>query len=340
MKNLSKLSKIQNLLLQLVIFAATYFFIYTQVFLKNDLPELWTLLKSVALKPGYEGTISIVIGLMLCNWFLEAVKWKYLIARIEIISFSSAVQAVFTGVSISTFTPNRVGEYIGRVFFLKKASRIEGILITMVGSMAQLLVTVLLGTIAILIFIPQYIPTMIFGHGYLYYALFILIVLLDFLLLSLFFNLSFLTTIKEKILRNRMNRIQKFFRVFAFYHNRELATVLTLSLTRYFVFSSQFIIMIRFFGIPISYFDAIVLIALIYFIMTAIPTIALTELGLRGSVSLYFFGFWLSKTNPSTDFFNAGVLGASVFLWMINLGIPAVIGTIFVFRLRFFRKPN
>ena len=38
--NLSKLRKIENLLIQGVIFIATYFFIYKQVFLKTDMPGM------------------------------------------------------------------------------------------------------------------------------------------------------------------------------------------------------------------------------------------------------------------------------------------------------------
>jgi hypothetical protein len=309
------------------------------VFLKTDITSLWLKMKTGILEPANQLPLLLVMVLMIFNWLIEAIKWRYLIARIEKISFARAVQAVLTGVSISTFTPNRVGEYFGRVFILKRASHIEGILITIVGSMAQLLITVLFGTTALLLFIPQYMPEMVFGHGYLYYMLTILLLAFDFLLLALFFNLSFLTELKEKILQNRLKGIRKFFRVFAFYHNRELATVIMLSFIRYMVFSTQFFLLIRFFGLPVPYVEALVLISLIYFVMTVIPTIALTELGIRGSVALYFFGLWISKTYPGCDDFNAGVLAASVLLWMINLGIPAVIGTFFVFRLQFFRQP-
>jgi hypothetical protein len=277
---------------------------------------------------------------MLFNWSLEALKWRYLIGRVEPVSFSIAIQAVFTGISISTFTPNRVGEYIGRIFFLKKASHIEGIFITIVGSMAQLLVTILLGTTALLIFLPKYLSDLFLNQKHLYYTLFVLIVSLNMMMLALFFNISFLTTLKEKILPNRIKPVRKFFRVFSFYHNRELAIALALSFARYLVFSAQFFMLLRFFAIPIKYPEAMMIIALIYLIMTVIPTIALTELGIRGSVAIYLFSLWSSNTNPGTELFNAGVLAASALLWMINLGIPAIIGAFFIFRLQFFRKSS
>ena len=288
---------------------------------------------------GSPGGIGVVI-LMVVNWSLEAVKWKYLIGKVEEVSFFKAFQAVLTGVSVSSFIPNRVGEFFGRVFILKTANRIEAILITVVGSMSQLLITVLAGSLGLLVFIPRYLPDDRFSHGYLYDTLVVLVIILDFLLVTLFFKISFLAALKERILRKGLKGLRRFFRIFAFYHNREMATVMLLSLSRYLVFTTQFYLLLVLFGIRIQYFDALVLIALIYLIMAIIPTIALTELGIRGSVALYVFGFWFGRALPMAGDHNLGVLAASTILWVINLGIPALIGAVFVFRLKFFRKMN
>jgi len=338
MKNLSKVRKILNLLIQVLIFGATYLFIYQQVFLKTDMPGLVKSFEEDLSKPGFVPQLLFILLLMIFNWGIEAMKWKILIDKVEKVSYVRALQAVLTGVSISSFTPNRVGEYFGRVFILRHASHIEGILITILGSMGQLLITVLAGTIALVIFIPHYIPEAYYAHGYVYYGVVALVITLDLLLLGLFFNVSFLSTLKEKILRNGLKKFRRFFRVFAFYHNRELGIVLLLSLLRYIIFSTQFWLLLRLFEVPVPFFSAQVLISLIFFIMAAIPTIALTELGIRGSVSLYFFGMYLSYYFPVTGCFNLGIFSASILLWMINLGLPALIGTIFVFRLQFFRK--
>jgi len=337
-KNVSKLQKIVNLLIQLAIFLVTYLFIYHQVFQKTDLAGLLLTLQDDFVKPEFQTGLLLVISLMLVNWSLEAYKWKYLIGKVEEISFFKSFQAVLTGISVSSFMPNRVGEFFGRIFILKTASRIEGILITVVGSMSQLLITILAGSIALLIFIPQYLSGEGFSHGYLYYGIFTLVITLDSILVALFFKLSFLTTLKERILQNGFKRLRKFFRIFAFYHNREMATVMMLSFVRYVVFSTQFYILLLLFEVRIPYFNALVLIALTYFIMTIIPTIALTELGIRGSVALYFFGLHFGQLFTMTGKNTLGVVAASTLLWMINLGIPALIGTIFVFRLKFFRK--
>ena len=71
--------------------------------------------------------------------------------------------------------------------------------------------------------------------------------------------------------------------------------------------------------------------------MAAIPTIALTELGIRGSVSLYFIGLYFTSLGIMCSY-DMGIITATTVLWIINLVIPAITGAIFVFRLKFFRK--
>jgi uncharacterized membrane protein YbhN (UPF0104 family) len=334
----AKVRKIENLSIQLVILIITYLFIYYQVFRKNEVPEIFTVLEQKLTKPEVFGQFFLLFIMMILNWSIEAIKWKRLISKIENVSFYKALQGVLTGISISSFTPNRVGEFFGRAFILKKASHIEGILITVLGSMSQLLVTILTGTTALLIFLPCCLPDAAFSHGYLYVSLFVLLLSLDILLLGLFFNISFLGFMKEKFLHNRLRKVRHFFRVFAFYRNRELLMVLLLSMVRYLVFSTQFYFLLRLFEVPVPYFDALLLISLTFFIMAVIPTIALTELGIRGSVALYVFGLYLDTLYPDSAAFNLGIFSASAFLWLINLGVPALIGTFFVFSLKFFRK--
>ncbi|MCX6280409.1 MAG: lysylphosphatidylglycerol synthase domain-containing protein [Bacteroidetes bacterium] len=335
---MTKLYKRYNLLIQLVILIVSYLFIINQVFWKQDLPALLKTLEDDISSPRFLWLLSLILILMIFNWLIEAWKWKNLISKVEEVNLKQSVLAVLTGVTISSFTPNRVGEYFGRAFILKKASHVEGILITVIGSMSQLLVTIVTGSVALLVFLPIFMPGASFITGYLYYAFIALVLLLDFLLLGLFFNVSFLSTWKEKILRNGLNRIRKYFRVFTLYSNRDLWIVMALSFARYFVFSTQYLLLLIALGVKVPFYYAYLLISLIYLIMAIIPTIALTELGIRGSVAIYFFGFYFNPLMTVSADLNLGILTASVLLWVINLGIPAVTGSIFLFRLQFFRS--
>ena len=59
--------------------------------------------------------LMAVCFFMLLNWGLEARKWQLVIRRIQPIRWIQALKAIFTGTTLAFFTPNRMGEYIGRV---------------------------------------------------------------------------------------------------------------------------------------------------------------------------------------------------------------------------------
>jgi uncharacterized membrane protein YbhN (UPF0104 family) len=334
----TKVRKTYNLLIQLAILALTYYFIYREVFEKADMRKVFHAVKDNWSSSEFAHMMILVLTLMLVNWGIESGKWKYMIGKIEKVGFFKSFYAVLAGVAVSSFTPNRVGEYFGRVFVLDRASRFEGTLITVLGSMSQLLVTLLTGSAGLLIFIPFWPGPHSFINGYLFYILTTVVVLLNLMLVGLFLNISFLTTLREKILKTRLKRLRKFFRVFAFYHSRELLTVLGLSFLRYIVFATQFYLLLRLFSVTVPYPEALMIISLIYFVMAIIPTVLITELGIRGSVSLYFFGIYFIGSGADLDTMNFGVFAASTLLWIINVAAPAVIGSLFVFRLHFFRK--
>jgi len=91
------------------------------------------------------------ITLMIANWSIETIKWKLAIQKIQRISFFTAFKAVLSGVSFSVTTPNRVGEYLGRVLYMEEGKRIKAISLTIAGSMSQLLITLLMGMVGLLI---------------------------------------------------------------------------------------------------------------------------------------------------------------------------------------------
>ena len=92
-------------------------------------------------------------------------------------------------------------------------------------------------------------------------------------------------------------------------------------------------------GLKINLFDGFVLISMIFFIMAIVPTIALSELGVRGSVALFLWEIYSTHAR-GLDVEGSGliVLAASAFLWIVNLMLPAIIGSFFVFKLNFFNR--
>ena len=331
----TKIIKIYSLIIKITIIILAFGFIYRRLIVKENIDEMLQLFTQNLYHRSFIKPLGGVLILMFLNWTLETIKWRFLIRKIEKVPFFKSLVAVLSGITVSIFTPNRIGEYAGRVFVLEKASRWEGVLITMLGSMSQLMVTIIAGSIGFVFFAKKYI-FIDQNPAYYLWGLILIIALLAVLLLLVFLNISVLSKVIYK-LPKKFKKISRYGRIFSFYKKKELFIVLGLSVARYFVFVTQFYILLRFFKVPIPYNDAFLLITIIYLVMAAIPTIALTELGIRGSVSLYFIGLYFTSLGILCSY-DMGIITATTVLWIINLVIPAITGAIFVFRLKFFRK--
>lgn len=318
-----------SLLIKFILVGLALYFLYHQFVTKTN-EEKWNAEYISRIVVNKKWNILLVVGMMVINWTIEAVKWRFLIRKIEQVKIFTSIRAVFSGITISVFTPNRIGEYAGRVFCLEKADRVQAALITILGSMAQLLTTIFFGSIGLL-FLNNYITeiqVLYSETGIAYLVVLFLLLLLNVLLLLLFHNISVLSILMEKY--NWLNKYKKYKEVFTYYNSQELMIVFLLSVFRYIVFTMQFFLLLQIFEVSISYFDAMILTMVMLFVISIIPTIAITEISVRGSVALYLFSFVSSNT--------IGILSATFLLWVINLLIPAIIGAFFVFSLKFFRS--
>jgi uncharacterized membrane protein YbhN (UPF0104 family) len=236
--------------------------------------------------------------------------------------------------------PNRVGDYLGRVFVLKKADRLQAVLATIIGSIAQLITTILFGSIALLMFFPKYYDVSDQLNIWFYSGLILAVLMMLFAIVFSFLNFASFSDIIKRISGRGYRRIKKYARVFSWYSAKDLLHVLLLSILRYLVFSLQFYLLLLAFQVQLPYAAAMVLIGLVYLIMTVIPTIALTELGVRGSVSLLVFAIYFKALDAWSTQTSLSVVSSTTMLWLINIAFPALIGIIFVYSLRFFRKLN
>lgn len=333
----TKLQKTYNIAIRLIIIILSVYFLYDQLFHRKDLTSLPETLQLFANQNGFFLLISGVVLLIPANLILETLKWKFLITKLENVSFFNAFKAVLTGISVSMFMPNRTGDYFGRVFILRKADRFQAILSTMLGSMAQLITTLLFGFISIAFLVPQYV-NLVDLNLWLYVGLLILLFITAFTIVFAYLEFAAFTDILKRVTGREYNRIKKYAQVFSWYHSHDLLKVLLLSIGKYLVFSFQFFLLLKAFGIAIHYANAMLLIAMVYLLMTIIPTIALSEIGIRGSVSIYVFESWMQLSGSWSDSAALGVVTASSLLWLVNLAFPALIGLSFVFSLKFFRK--
>ncbi|MCB0396024.1 MAG: flippase-like domain-containing protein [Flavobacteriales bacterium] len=319
-----QLRKAAAWLIKIAIVCLAFYYIYRQVFLKHDLDELTQAAEHSVGKHEWPYLITVLL-MMLLNWGIEAVKWRYLVKKVETISFKRAVSAIFSGVTVSVFTPNKIGEYGGRVFHLKSEHRLDAVVITLIGSMMQLMVTLLAGVISSVFFYTCYFDSDDYLQDYFFYAALFVTVALIGLMAVAFFRRMLLKRAAHRI--GLMNWARKYLRALTYYEGRELLRVLLYSVSRYFVFSGQLYLLLITFDVHISVTQALILLPMMFFMITVIPKpIAFAELGVRASTAIYF----ISYVSPN----QLGVLLAMFFLWIINLAIPALLGSIFILRMK------
>lgn len=314
------LKKYLSIIIKIVIVFFSFYFIYHQLVENKSFEELDISVLIDTVKKNKVYLVGVIL-MMFLNWLVEALKWRYMISKIENISIMTAYRAVFTGITVSTFTPNRIGEYGGRVFCLEKGDRIKAVFITVLCSMSQLLVTILYGSISLFILFDE----ILIDKTFLSVSL---LILLNLFLLFSYFNISHIVNFLGKF--KLIKSFKKYLEVLVMYNYIDLIIAFIYSNTRYFIFSLQFIMLLHVFGINISFMDAILSVMLIFFFITITPTITIAEIGVRGSVAIFVLGLFSSN--------DIAILSSTTLLWLINLIIPAIIGSFFIFSLKFFRS--
>ncbi len=256
------------------------------------------------------------------NWLTESYKWKFLLKKFEIINLKLAFRAVLSGISFALISPNRIGELVGRVFVLKNENREKAVFITAAGSLSQMMITVVLGSVAGIILLYLY-PEKLIGINsqnlFFVKIISISVIVFGFLLL---FNLRYLVPVAEKLKVNV--KFIQYIKPLTVYSSKDIIIVLCLSLLRYAVFSVQFVFLLYVFKTEITVAEAFIGIALTYFISSLIPVLTFLEIGIRGMAAVFFLGMF----SPDIP----GILSATAVLWIINLAVPGMFGTYFFVR--------
>ena len=263
------------------------------------------------------------------NLGFEAAKWQAMAGRYYPgLRMLRAFQAVLAGIATGIFTPNRVGEYAGRILYLQPGRRLESVVFLFVDRICQMGITVWTGTLAMEYLLAVHGPLLmntfplaeawLWGfRGFMWFFSLLGIALLLFpavayRLVSLFPRSNIL--------------VQKALHALAQVNTPFLLRILGLSLVRYGVFSLQYYLLLLAFGYEGGPLLAFHMVGLIFLIKSIIPSVSLTELGIRESVAIAITGVFAV---PAMTAF------ASTFvLYFFNIILPALIGLVFVLRIR------
>lgn len=276
--------------------------------------------------------LCLILLLMMVNWGIEAAKWRILMHSLEEMSWWRSIKSTLAGLAFAMNTPNRIGEYGGRVLYVHEGNRLASVSLSVAGSFSQLIVTMLMGCAGML-FLIKNIPVAAIqlpDKSFLFWMEVTLYIASTFTIIALlfYFRLGWMIGIAEKI--PGALKFIKHITVLESLSVTSLLRVFVLSFLRYLVFILQYLLMLQLMQVDVNIWQAIGLVSVMFFVLAVIPTIALAELGLRGTVSLQLFGWYSSNA--------AGILATTAGIWFINLVLPALLGSVFILGIRIFRN--
>jgi len=328
---LSKRFKILlNYVLGPLLFLVLVFIIYSKVKNQSDLPQKISLLKNAFSRQNIWQIILLFV-LLCANWGTEARKWQLLMRPVQRVSFLTSVKAVLSGLALSLFLPNGLGEYPARAVYMEEGNRLRSVALNVAGSMAQLIVTLVAGLIS-LIYLRTYswssAPQMQ-GLSILWLNGIISMILMGTVLLILvYFRLSWLTRLVEKI--PFVYRYRYFIEHLETFHWKELTRILNLSCIRFVVFVVQYILVLHVLQVKIEIADAVCTTCVLFLLLAILPTIPFADVGIRGEAGRQLFGLL------TPDVF--GVVVTTSVIWFVNLIIPSIAGSLFLLGVKVFKK--
>lgn len=302
--------------IKLVIALFSFGFIFIKLKQSNNFLFLNSL-SAVLKNTNFLFFICASLLLVIVNWFIEAIKWKVVLKNIENLTVFQSLKSVFSGVAIGFITPNRIGEFAGKILFVKQENRVNATYLNSITSATQLFITLAFGIVSISLFQTDLLHY--FSETFVHIIQLITLLGLVFLTLFLFYNDFFFKNIsKIKLLQHlnisytKPNGID----------NYVVLTILLYSLLRYLTFILQYYLLFYLFDLNCNFSLFIYLTAFYFLLITAIPTFFITEVGVRGSAALFVYSFVFSNSEL--------ILSAAFSVWLLNLAIPAIIGVFFV----------
>lgn len=254
------------------------------------------------------------------NWLFESKKWQELVAPFQEMSFKQTASAILTGITLGVLTPSRLGEYGGRLLHIKEGNRGRALYAHFMGSLSQNIPILLLGAISCAIYFSKhYLESELLGL-----AISSLILLLTVLLITLYLQNDFIT---KKIFEHKY--ITKYAKGFVptQYSKSTLQKVAIFSLLRYMIYVSQYLFLLYCFGINVSITEGLIGVCVIFLFQTGLPLPPALSVLARTELALIIWSVYSSN--------QLSILTVPILLWMINLLVPAIMGSIIILSTNF-----
>ncbi len=127
-----------------------------------------------------------------------------------------------------------------------------------------------------------------------------------------------------------LHKYHRFFDIMGTYKTAQLLNIMWFCLARFITFTFQYYLIIHLLIPQIPLYQLSLLMFVFFFIQSAIPSLDLIDIGVRSITADRLFSY-------VTDQHIAVVVAFSI-IYITNMIIPAVLGSIFVFKLKFFDR--
>jgi len=297
-----------------------FYSLYQQIRAQPDIESSVALIKAMPFGDS-AWKFWLVILFVFVNWGLEARKWQLLMRVLQPIGFITAFKSVLCGVTFSLNTPNRMGEYGGRILFVNEGNRLKAITLSIAGGMAQLIITMLMGCFGLTYLLFTMEPShSLMGISVFWVRIFLCGSIAGTVVFGFFFfKLGWLIRLLEKL--PYADRFSKYINVLETFDAKILLRLLSISFFRYIVFVLQYIFMLQLLQVEQNMWTGFRIITLMFWILAIIPSFAIADLGIRGTVAKTLFSYSINTI---------GILTATFGIWFVNLFIPALIGSLLI----------
>lgn len=302
--------------------------IYRQVFAGENLHNL---LKAIIIR--FQGTALLWLFsaavLVFLNYALETLKFRQLTRTFSEMNFWQSFKSVLAGTTIAIFTPNRIGEYAGRVVFFQPEQGWRVVIATLVGSLSQLLIIFTFGIPSAVYFSFKYLHTEPIVH----YTTLSIGLIFILILYFVFFNIDLVIPVARRI--PKIYLIKKYLvhlKVLKEFGANHLGRVLLLAGLRFFTYSMQYYLLLRFFGVGVDLKTGFIGIASIFLVQSSIPLPPVTGLLARGEIAIFIWSIFGAAS--------INILAATFLLFLINVVVPALAGLILIISSNFLLFDN
>jgi len=257
-----------------------------------------------------ESVVAVLLTMVVftsINWYLEAFKWQQSIALIRPLSLKKALQQCLAGASAGIFTPGKAGDYVLKAFVFKKAHRPMVLVLNTFNNLMQLATTCIFGTVSLVLLVieaPQLTELVSIEKTQIGLGIFGLV------------SITAIIIFKNRFKRH-YKKLKSLLQKISFAMGLKIFLI---SVTRYLVFSWQFMLILWLLGSPLDGYLSFISLSAVYVINSVIPSSALSDVVVKSGLGIAIFGLFGTSA--------AIVLTATMLMWLSNHMTPALIGSV------------